>query len=267
MPVPTVQKAARGVSPALLVLAALCFLLPFAGVSCNTSAGSAAISGALSQLGASGSSASAAASCLQGLNGKDLLSYSGVNMVTGGNPSAVGSIPGCDSSTSAPVSTSTAGGIGVQPLIVVALLFVIVGILAVLLRAPLRRSLIAAAVGLAAAVLIIINNSTVHGTVLSKLTASLGNSLPSSGSSLPGADLRASVGGFFDIHAAIGFTLVLIALFLAVAVNLAALIAGSGLRMARTAPAGVGPPADVPSGWPPAPPPGTADPPSPPQPG
>jgi hypothetical protein len=267
MPETTVQKAARGVSPVLLVLAALCFLLPFAGVSCNTSAGSAAITGALSQLGASGSSANAAASCLQGLNGKDLLSYSGVNMLTGGNPSTVGSIPGCDSSTSVPVSTSSAGGIGVQPLIVVALVFVVVGILAVLLRASLRRSLIAAVAGLVAAVLIIVNNSTVHGTLLSKLTSSLGSSLPSSGTSLPGADLRASVGGFFDIHAAIGFTLVLIALFLAVAVNLAALIAGSGLRMARAAPAGVGPPADAPSGWPSAQPPGTAPPPPPPPPG
>jgi hypothetical protein len=224
----TVEKSARGVSPILLVLAALCFLLPFVGVSCNTAAGGAALGSALSQAGGLGNSGNAAAvtSCLQGLNGHDLVTYSGVNLLTGGTPTTVTNIPGCDtgSSPSASSTVSKDAGIGVQPLIVVALLLILVGIVATAVRAPLR-AVIAGGAALVAAVLIVINNSTVHTPILNKLTSSAG------GSSLSSLGIAGGLESFFSIHAAIGFLLVLIALLLAVAVNVAALALGSRLRL------------------------------------
>ena len=234
----TAERSARGVSPILLVLAALCFLLPFVGVSCNTAAGGAALGSALSQAGGAGNSGNAAAvtSCLQGLSGRDLVTYSGVNLLTGGNPTTTTNIPGCGSSSSA--AASTEAGIGVQPLIVVAFVLVLVGIVATVLHARLR-ALVAGGAALVAAVVIIINNSAVHTPILNKLTSGSGNSLSSLG-------IAGGVESFFTIHAAIGFTLVLIALFLALAVNVAALALGSRLRLTVAGSGGGAPPAGPP---------------------
>jgi hypothetical protein len=225
------------VSPILLVLAALCFLLPFVGVSCNTAAGGAALGSALSQAGGSGNggNSSALTSCLQALNGRDLVTYSGVDMLTGGNPTAATSIPGCDtgsasSSSSASATVSKDAGIGVQPLMVVALVLIVVGLLASLLRAP-ARAVIAGSAALVAAVLIVINNAMVHTPILSKLTSSAG------GASAPSLGLTGGLGlvNFFSIHAAIGFILVLVALVLALAANAVELARGSGLRLSSGA--------------------------------
>jgi hypothetical protein len=233
----TAERSVRGVSPILLVLAALCFLLPFVGVSCNTSAGGAALGSALSQAGGAGNSGNAAAvtTCLQGLSGRDLVTYSGVNLLTGGTPTAATSIPGCDtgssSSSSASSTVSKDAGIGVQPLMVVALLLILLGIVAGLLRAP-ARAVIAGGAALVAAVLIVINNSTVHTPILNKLTSSGG------GASISSLGLTGGLGleNFFSIHAAIGFILVLIALVLALAANGVDAALGSRLRLATAEP-------------------------------
>jgi hypothetical protein len=247
MPETTVTRSARGISPVLLVLAALCFLLPFVGVSCNTAAGGAALQGALSQLGGSSSTSTAAASCLHALNGKDLVTYTGVNLLTGGKPSTATSVPGCDTTTSSAPSSTSPGGIGVQPLMVLALILIIVGVAASVLPARLR-SLLAGGTALIAALLVAVNNSSVHGTVLDSITKDLTRQ---GGSSLSDLGVSASVGSFFDVHAAIGFTLILVALLLAVAVNAAALV-----PLSRPAPAtGSGSPAAPPGPlpWPPPP--------------
>jgi hypothetical protein len=257
----TAQRSVRGVSPILLVLAALCFLLPFVGVSCNTSAGGAALGSALSQAGGAGNSGNAAAvtSCLQGLSGRDLVTYSGVNLLTGSTPAATTSIPGCDTgsasaSSSASSTVSKDAGIGVQPLMVVALLLILVGIIAGLLRAP-ARAVIAGSAALVAAVLIVINNSTVHTPILNKLTSSGG------GASISSLGLTGGLGleSFFSIHAAIGFILILVALFLALAANAVDLTLGSRLRLTTAGPDWRAPPPGGPV--PTHPPPGDASPP------
>jgi hypothetical protein len=227
----TAEKTTRGVSPILLVLAALCFLLPFVGVSCNTAAGGAALGSALSQAGGSGNSGNSAAltSCLQALNGRDLVTYSGVDLLTGGTPSTATSIPGCDTgsasaSSSASSTVSKDAGIGVQPLMVVALVLILLGVVATALRRPLR-AWIAGGAALVAAGLIVINNASVHTPILNKLTSSGG------GSSLSGLGIAGGLDNFFSIHAAIGFILVLVALVLALAANVVDLAQGSRLRL------------------------------------
>ncbi|HEY8756399.1 MAG TPA: hypothetical protein VIN65_08650 [Candidatus Dormibacteraeota bacterium] len=232
----TAEKTTRGVSPILLVLAALCFLLPFVGVSCNTAAGGAALGSALSQAGGSGNSGNSAAltSCLQALNGRDLVTYSGVDLLTGGTPSTATSIPGCDTgsasaSSSASSTVSKDAGIGVQPLMVVALVLILLGVVATALRRPLR-AWIAGGAALVAAGLIVINNASVHTPILNKLTSSGG------GSSLSGLGIAGGLDSFFSIHAAIGFILVLVALVLALAANVVDLAQGSRLRLTTAGP-------------------------------
>ena len=213
---PDVTKATRGASPILLVLAALCFLLPFVGVSCNTAAAQGALGPAISQFGGSSGQSAQANQCLQALTNRDLASYSGINLAFGSNPSTPSNLPGCDSGTSSPTSSPDQGKIGVQPLVLLALILIIVGLLATVLRAPLR-SLVAGGAALLAGILILIENSTVHTTILNKLSSSGGsNSLSQLGAG--------SVSAFFDVHAALGFTLVLLALLLAIIVNAAAAV-------------------------------------------
>lgn len=243
-----VQRATRGASPILLVLAALCFLLPFMGVSCNTSAGSAAL-GSLGSVGASGDSSGAAASaaCLQALNGRDLYVYSGLNMVTGSDPTAQTDIPGCPTTSSAnstsplavsPTAQTPTLGIGVQALTVIVLLLIIVGVVCSAVRGRGGR-LIAAGAALLAAILVVVNNSTAHTAVVNKLDSSLGGG---AGGSLSSAGLgSATIDSFFNIHAGLGFLLILIALAFALLANLVALVVESGLRL-TAAPAPVSAP-------------------------
>lgn len=251
----TVQKASRGASPILLILAALCFLLPFVGVSCNTAAGGAALGSALSAAGGSGNSGNAAAAntCLQALNGKDLATYSGVNLLTGGNPTTSTNIPGCDSSASS--TSTTEGGVGVQPLVLVAFILILVGIIAAVLRPPMR-GLLAGGAAVIAGVLLVINNATVHTQIINKLTQG------SSGSSLSSLGISGGADQFFNIHAALGFFLVLVALVLALLVNLVDAAMSSGLRLSTTSAGnGTGPPPGIP---PPSSPPRSEQPPPPP---
>jgi hypothetical protein len=256
MPRAALQKVTRGVSPILLVLAALCFLLPFVGVSCNTGAGQAALGGAINSFGgASGSgsgSSQAATDCLNALNGKDLATYSGVNLLTGSDPSTVSTISGCPDSTTSSTSPSSSGltGVGTQILLVIAGVLILVGILATPLRAPLR-GVIAGGAALVAAVLVVLNNSSTHDAIVKKITSS------SSGSgSLSSLGVSGGLDTFFNIHAALGFTLILVALGLAFLVNLLAIFTAG--TAATPAMAGGAPPPQ----WPSPSTPGSAPPPS-----
>jgi len=223
----TAERSARGASPILLVLAALCFLLPFVGVSCNTAAGSAALGGALSQAGGSGLSGDSATitRCVQALSGRDLATYSGINLLTGSDPTTATDLPGCTSSTSSPVpspAASSGAAIGVQPLIVAAAILILVGILATALPGRLRP-VVAGSAALVAAVLVAVNNAGVHTPILSRLSAGGGNTLSSLG-------VTGGIETFFNIRAGIGFTLVLLALAVAVAINAVAVAMGAAAR-------------------------------------
>src|SRR4051794_9962177 len=79
------EPTARKVSPIFFVLAALCFLLPFAGVSCNTSAAKSALAPFTS--GSGGAQADATNKCLDALNNVNLVTYTGTNLVLGTAPS------------------------------------------------------------------------------------------------------------------------------------------------------------------------------------
>jgi hypothetical protein len=249
-----VDKASRGASPILLVLAALCFLLPFIGVSCNTSAASAAL-GSLGSIGGSGNSSGAAvsAACLQALNGHDFYTYSGLSMVTGSEPTAQVNVPGCPTTSSStptsPLAVSPSAqapplGIGVQPLMVVVLVLIVVGILGGALRGRAGR-FAAGGAALLATVLAVVNNSTAHSAIVNKLDSS-----GAANGSLQSAGLGGAIDAFFNIHAALGFTLILIALGLTVLANAVALMVESGRPLSAAWPRGGAPP---PGGLPPGP--------------
>jgi hypothetical protein len=70
--------------------------------------------------------------------------------------------------------------------------------------------------------------------------------------------INSSLDSFFNIHAGLGFTLILVALFLAVIVNL---LGGTGLKFGSATAAGPAPPSSDSSAWP-GPPSGGAPPPS-----
>lgn len=248
----TVQKASRGASPILLVLAALCFLLPFVGVSCNSSS----LQGLAGSLPGGSASNTQSAACLSAISNTDLYTYSGVNLATGSAPSTATLPQSCSTTAGGTQNSSETPTVGVQPLLILVLVLIVLGIAATILRSPLRYAT-ALAAALAAAILVIVNNSVTHNAVSDKITE-LANK--SSGSSTLGLQGVGGVGSFFNIHAAIGVTLILIALLLTVVVNAAGLIAGSGLRMAH-APPGTGAPAEATA---PPPPPGAEPPPQPP---
>lgn len=243
MPSDTITRATRGISPILLVLAALCFLLPFIGVSCNSSA----LQGLATSLPGGSATGAQTSNCLSAISNTDLYTYSGLNLAAGSAPSTGTVPPICSTTTGGTSTTSETPTVGVQPLLILALVLIVVGIAAAALRSP-TRYLVALVAALVAAVLVIVNNSVAHDAVRDRITA-LANR--SSGSPNLGLQSLGGVGGLFNIHAAIGFTLILVALFLAVAVNAAGMATGSGLRLTH-APAGdVGPP---PGPGPPAPP-------------
>jgi hypothetical protein len=244
----TVQKASRSVSPILLVLAALCFLLPFIGVSCSGSPAQA-----LGSLPGVPNPDAQTSSCLSAISNTDLYTYSGLNLATGSAPSTASIPPSCSSAAGGNTAASQTPTVGVQPLLVVVLVLIIVGIVATALRTQLR-AVVAGGAALVAAILVIADNAAAHDAIRDRINA-LANQ--SSGSPNLGLQALGGVGGFFNVHAAIGFTLILVALFAAVGVNAVGLIAGSGLRLTPTA--GGGPPPADPPAWradpPPAPPP------------
>ncbi|MBJ7594608.1 MAG: hypothetical protein JF886_07040 [Candidatus Dormibacteraeota bacterium] len=175
-----------------------------------------------------------------------------MNLATGSTPSTATLPQSCSTTAAGTQNSSDTPTVGVQPLLILVLVLIVLGIAATVLRSPLRYAT-ALAAALAAAILVVVSNSTAHNAVSEKITE-LANR--SSGSSSLGLQGVGGVGSFFNIHAAIGFTLILIALLLAVVVNAAGLIAGSGLRMAHAPLTAVGPAhAAEPQPWPPPQPP------------
>src|SRR5437773_2817002 len=79
------ERGARRASPALFLLATLCFFLPFVGVSCNTSAARTALDSS-SAIGRSGLGTAAVDACVNAYAGVNLVSYSGFNLALGSAP-------------------------------------------------------------------------------------------------------------------------------------------------------------------------------------
>jgi lysylphosphatidylglycerol synthetase-like protein (DUF2156 family) len=236
------EPARRIVSPVLLVLAGLCFLLPFAGVSCNTTAASAelgSISSLSQQLGEQASSwqSQELTSCLNSLKNYDAATYTGLDLAAGSAPTVASSAPsGCGTlSREAGASTATfADGsrieVGVQPLLLAALGALVLGLLLSLLSFALRGLAVAAA-AVAAIVLLLVSQGQVGSQIIEKIPQ-IGN-IPQSVSSSIAGPQGGDVSNYFAIHVAnipsyftvttgIGLILAVVALGFVALYNLAA---------------------------------------------
>jgi hypothetical protein len=260
------DPAPRVFSPVFFILAGLCFLLPFAGVSCNTAAlkSGASIS---QELGGSGSADNQAMNaCLNSLTNVNLVTYSGVNLVAGSSPTVTTKLPaGCSTysretggSTTATTDPSQAN-LGIQWLLLIALAAMLAGLLLSLGRFALR-GLAVAACAAGAIILLVVNQGQVSSEFLEKIDQGSGSA--------------ALLNGYFNVTMGIGAILAIVALAIAVLYNLAAELAPLVAAGSRAAPVaapatayGVPPPAP-PGGYgsPPAPPWGGPDPPAPPPP-
>ncbi|MHB8719386.1 MAG: hypothetical protein ACYDAC_10920 [Candidatus Dormibacteria bacterium] len=238
------DRASRGLSPLLLLLAAAAFLLlPVVGVSCNSQASQPFLGAGISSLGGGGSQQQAEA-CLQARGGRDLLSYSGAALAFGRDPQMeTGTLSACAPNRAAAAGSAAQYGIGVQPLVLGVLLAILAGLLATPLSAP-RRQMLAAVAAAVAAALLLVGAATARGAIDTRLDSS-----PGSGA-LAATGINTTISSYFDVHPAIGLWLACAALGLTVLVNAAAALF---LRARPPAP----PPASYWSGSRPAPPSGT----------
>jgi len=257
------EPAARRFSPALFALAAVCFFLTFAGVSCNTGAvRSAAESAARLGGGQVPGGAAGVDACVNAFGGVNLVSYSGFNLAFGSNPSVNSSFEpdacralGGNASVPSPASSLAASklNVGAQPFALAAFVLIILAIVAGLfglggVLSAAVRSALAAAAGLAGLILLLVAQAGVHDAVINRLSAEAGPS---------GALVAGSVGSYFDISAGIGFILAEVVLALVVLLNVAALLVRpEGAMTPQPAePVGPGPPTMMLPLPPPAPPP------------
>jgi lysylphosphatidylglycerol synthetase-like protein (DUF2156 family) len=248
------DPAPRLVSPVLLILAGLCFLLPFAGVSCNTSPVRTEVRSLLAGEG-SLISDTAVGPCLDGLNGENVATYSGLELATGGSPSVTAPDPaGCVALSAANGGSTTTPleggriGVGVQPLLLAALVVMLLGLLLGLARFALRP-LAVAATAVAAIVLLAVNQAQIGSPILARITQSafgaVTASLPARGSPGMVSYLQVEISSSFTVTAGLGFILAMVALGLLALYNLAAELARHAGRGAGSAPptsyAGSGP--------------------------
>jgi hypothetical protein len=234
------EPAPRIVSPVLLVLAGLCFLLPFAGVSCNTTTATAEL-GSLSSIsqelggGASVSEPAGLTGCLNSLDNHNFATYTGLDLTAGSAPSVAGAEPsGCSaltkeegSSSSLPTSADANQiGLGVQPLLLVALVAMLLSLLLSLTRFGFRGLAVAAAAAVAI-ILLVVEQGQVGTQLLDKISQRALGSV--SGSGLPGIPaglgtsslISAQMSAYFSVTVGIGFILAIVALAVVALYNLA----------------------------------------------
>lgn len=146
----------------------------------------------------------------------NLVTYSGLNFVTGSEPPLS---PACKSSgQSASQSGSDPFKIGVQWAAVLALIFVVVGAIVSFVPSA-RRSLLAIISGALAFVFLTINQSMAASTILNNIA----KSAHSSSGSTPGFDSSA-IANFFTTRSEIGYTAALVILAAVVLYNVAVLV-------------------------------------------
>jgi hypothetical protein len=247
------DPAPRLVSPVLLILAGLCFLLPFAGVSCNTAPVKSEVGSLLAGEG-SLISDTVVGPCLDGLNGDSVATYTGLDLATGASPSTDALEPaGCAALSAANGGSTTTRldgsqiGVGAQPLLLVALVAMLLGLLLSLTRFALRP-LAVAATAVAAIVLLAVNQAQIGSQILGRITQSafgaVTESLPGNGTPGIASYLQVEISSSFKVTAGIGLILAMVALGLLVLYNLAAELArhaGRGGAAPPTPYAGSGP--------------------------
>lgn len=150
----------RLISPAGLVLVAICFVLPFAAVSCAEPV-------------------------------QVTVEYTGTDMLAGGTPSVTVSGEGVSQSDTEELSDEP---IEVQPAAVVAMLAILAGILVAVLPGGRLRVLGGAAAAGATLVLLIVNQVLVHGYLGREVEREVGDSMPDGGS---GGDFVSARYGFW----------------------------------------------------------------------
>src|ERR1035438_496321 len=220
------DPAPRLISPIFFILAGLCFLLPFAGVSCNTAALKSG-AGISQQLGGSSSSDDQAMiSCLNSLGNVNIATYTGLNLVAGSSPTVITHLPsGCSALNAeggvSSSDTATAPGqldLGVQWLLLIALAAMLLGLLLSLRRFALRGLLVAAA-AVGAIILLVVDQGQVSSAFVNKIAQS------SAGASADGALSGALLAAYFTVSVGIGCILAIVALALVALYNLAAELA------------------------------------------
>ena len=267
---PIGEPTARKISPLFFVLAGLCFLLPFAGVSCNTDTAKSTLSPLIAASGGGNpQQVQQINACLDALNNYNLATYSGANLLTGSAPSVNnGSGPeACKAVSGGTTSTATATDAGklkldTQPLLIAAAVCIVAAFLLGILRLPLR-GLIVAGLSVAAIVLLLLQFSRESGLVSGKILAAA--NAGSGAGAIPGG---IDISSFVKTTMGIGLILCLVVLGLAALYSLASLAGGGGASRRATAEPGA-----APGGYPPpegyggAGPPGHGGAPPPPPPG
>ena len=177
------ERVARNFSPPLLILVALCFLLPFAAASCNTDR-------AKSDPRITRQPPAARAlfdRCLDNAKGQELFSYSGYDLVTGGDPTVSNDrINGCPQQTTGAAAQATAKtvNIGSQGWFIGVLIVLLAGIVASALRFPGRGFLVTALCG-AGIALLLVGLLQIQGAVSNKLSPTVQALLGSARGNLP----------------------------------------------------------------------------------
>jgi hypothetical protein len=231
------DPASRVISPTLLVLAGLCFLLPFASVSCNTATAGTEL-GSLSSIsehlggGAIPSSETQALTdCLNSLNSYAVATYSGLDLASGSAPTQGSGTPaGCAAlaQVESPIPTAAAagqGGTGVQPLLLLALAGMLLGLLLSFAHFALR-GLAVAATAMAAVILLLVEQGQVSSQILDRISGaalgSLSGLLPSGVGGLGGEVsnyLSTPLSSYLRVSTGIGLILAVVALGVVVLYN------------------------------------------------
>lgn len=177
------ERAANTVSPSLLLVAALCFLLPFAAVSCDT----AKVRGDPRLAGVPPAARTVIDRCIDAVKGRHIIGYSGYDLVAGADPTVeTGGITACNprGADAASQATGTIVNIGHQGPLVAALAVLVLGMVVAVL--PFRgRGYAVAAICAAAIALLAAGFARIQGEVSDRLGTNLQSLLGQGTSLLP----------------------------------------------------------------------------------
>ena len=224
------EPGARRISPFLFLLVVVCFFLAFAGVSCNTDAAKSGLQSLAGAEGVSGADAGAINSCLNSLNGVNVVSYTGWVLVFGKDPTITSLPPACDTGTAVTSSDAAQVNIGPQLLGILALVAVGLALLCAIAGAfgvarGRSRAFAAVIFGTGSVALLVLDQLHVHDVLVSKIAASAGSSVPGF-----------NVTSYFNVNPGTGLVIAVILLAVAILYNVGALIIGDAPANGAPAP-------------------------------
>jgi hypothetical protein len=230
------EPGARRVSPFLFLLVVVCFFLAFAGVSCNTDATKAGLKSLAGAEGVSSADAAALDTCLDSLNGVNIVSYSGWALVFGKDPTITSLPPSCDTGTAITANDAAQVNIGPQLLGVLSLVAIGLALLCAIAGAfgiarGRSRAFAAVIFGTGSIALLVLDQLHVRDILISKIATSAGSSVPGF-----------NVTSYFNVNPGIGLLVAVILLAVAVLYNIGAMIIGDSPRIAVPAPVPEPPP-------------------------